>query len=187
MLEKKIVLSKASVVRLLACQALVIYNNGIILQKDIKEILKIINSYFILEFLNDENKKNNFNKLYKNNFIISLIEGIINNQVHIDSILEVVLRTYNTIENLLDTTRECFRLAIYELENFKDIGYEIIVNEYVDIIAELTNDPKETKFANAILEKLALQIRNIVKEEKIAQENVQRKKLTLKTNTDTVK
>lgn len=173
MLEEKTALSKASVIRLMACQALTIYNNTIVEDKDIDDILKDINEFFVKNyFLEEDQKTNNYKYLYKTDFLKDLVKNVIEKQEEIDEILDKFLKTYNTISNLLDTTRESFRLAIYELLYFKDIHYKIIVSEYVDIVAELTNDSKETKFFNAILEKIAIYLRE--------EENKAQKRGTLK-------
>ncbi len=154
-------ISRASVLRLIACQALCIYNNGIIIQKNFDEILKIINDNFIEVYLNEENsKRNNYKTLYKTKFIKELLTNVVSKQEEIDKVLVKELRNFNTIDNLLDTTRESFRLAIYEMLNFADVPAEVIINEYTDIIAELSNDTKETKFANKILDNLTQTIRH---------------------------
>lgn len=163
MLEKKELFFTNSLIRLMACQALCMYNNEYILQDNIDNILYNINEFFINEFFNSEKTK--YENLYKNKSLINLVHKILKNQKIIDQIIIKHLQSYNTIENLLDTTRECFRLAVYELLKFKDLKYEIIVSEYVDIIAELTNDAKETKFANNILERIALDLRHLNKTE----------------------
>lgn len=183
MLKEKLPLAKTSVVRLLSCQTLCIYNNDILPQKNVEDILNYINNHYIKIYFNEENStKNHYKNLYKTDFIKKIINGVIENQKEIDKILSKELRSYNTIENLLDTTRESFRLAIYEMQNFKDVATEIIINEYVDIIAEFTNDPKETKFANKVLENLATTIRNKTQRINTKKENQkkERKILSLK-------
>ena len=153
-------LSKTSVVRLMTCQALCIYNNDVSEEKNIEKILKNINVFFVKEhFVEIDNKTNNYEKLYKTDFTKNFLTNVIEKQKELDTVLDKFLKSYNTIENLLDTTRESFRMAIYELLYCKDVHYKVILSEYVDIVAELTNDEKETKFFNAILEKIALDLR----------------------------
>lgn len=153
-------LPKTSVVRLMSCQALCIYNSNVLEEKSIEKILKNINTFFIKEsFIEADGKTNNYSELYKTDFIVNFIKNVIEKQEEIDIILNKFLKTYNTIDNLLDTTRESFRLAIYELLYCKDVHYKVILSEYVDIVAELTNDEKETRFFNAIIEKIALDLR----------------------------
>ena len=167
MKETKPSLSRASVVRLISCQALCMLNDKLSDCKDLYEILENINEYYIKEFLGKENStKNDYKSLYKAEFLRNMLNDVISHISEIDEILKKEIRNFsNTIDNLLDTTRECFRLAIYEFKNFPDLADEIIISEYVDIIAEFTNDDNETKFANRFLENLAVKLRN--KEEKI--------------------
>ncbi len=168
MKETKPSLSRASVVRLISCQALCMLNDELSDCKNLYEILENINEYYVKEFLGKENStKNDYKSLYKAEFLINMLNDVISHILEIDEILKKEIRNFsNTIDNLLDTTRECFRLAIYEFKNFPDLADEIIINEYVDIIAEFTNDDNETKFANRFLENLAVKLRN--KEEKIS-------------------
>lgn len=171
-------LSKTSVVRLMTCQALCIYNSNIPDEKDIEKILKNINTYFVKDnFIEVDGKTNNYNGLYKTEFIRNFIKNVIEKQPEIDVILNKFLKGYNTIENLLDTTRESFRLAIYEMLYCKDVHYKVILSEYVDIVAELTNDDKETRFFNAIAEKIAAELRS---DEHVEQKEQKRNILKLK-------
>jgi hypothetical protein len=59
--------------------------------------------------------------------------------------------------------------------NFNDLAPEIIISEYVDIIAEFTNDDNETKFANKVLENLSIKLRN-KKEKNIDNKNSENNK-----------
>ena len=77
--------------------------------------------YFIENAFINEDKKNEYNRLYKNKFTVKLINDIINSQQQIDILLEEGLKGYNTIENLLDTTREGFRYAKHELQTYQEI------------------------------------------------------------------
>ena len=166
MKDAKPSLSRASVVRLMACQALCMYNDELSDCKNLNEILESINEYYVKDYLGKENPtKNDYKSLYKTEFIRNMLSNVVDQIKEIDDILEKETRNFNnTIENLLDTTRECFRLAIYEFQNFPELASEIIINEYVDIVAEFTNDTNETRFANRVLENLAVKLRN--KEEK---------------------
>lgn len=162
MKDTKRSLSRASVIRLIACQALCVFNDPISEYKDLNEILENINEYYVKEFLGKENStQNDYKSLYKTEFLKNILNNIIEQAQNIDEILGKEIRNFNnTIENLLDTTRECFRLAIYEFQNLPEVPTEIIINEYVDIVAEFTNDDNETKFANRVLEDLAVKLRN---------------------------
>ena len=177
--EKKLEPAKNSVLRLMACQALCVYDSDFCDNKDIKSILNDINSYYMKEeFMKTPESKTSYGDLYKSKFLIDFIKNIIKNFNEFDDIIEKELRNFtSTINNLLDTTKESFRLAVYELKNNIDTPTEIIINEYVDIIAELTNDKSETKFANKVLDNLANTIRNNTNKEER-----KRKVISLKTN-----
>lgn len=154
-------LSRASVVRLIACQALCVYNDKSLEFRNMSEILENINDYYIKEYLGKENStQNDYKTLYKTEFLNNMLTGLLKDEKKINEILEKEIRNFgNTIENLLDTTRECFKLAIYEMLNFVDLAPEIIINEYVDLVAEFTNDNNETRFANKVLENLSIKLR----------------------------
>ena len=126
------------------------------------------NDYYIKENFTLENSNTNYYKsLYKTDFLNNMLNDIIKNKEVLNDLLEKEIRNYNnTIENLLDTTRECFILAMYEMQNFSEVPTEVIINEYVDIVAEFTNDENETKFANRVLDNLAVKLRNKQEEKK---------------------
>lgn len=181
-------LSRASVVRLMACQALCIYNSNLNNEHDLNEILENINDYYIKEtFKSEDSTTNYYELLYKTDFLHNMLIAVIKSKDKINELLELEIRNYNnTVDNLLDTTRECFRLAIYEMQNLAEVPTEVIINEYVDIIAEFTNDENETKFANRVLENLAIKLRskpekkNIINESNKKQSH--RKIISLKNN-----
>lgn len=155
-------LSRASVVRLIACQALCMFDDKIVECKDLNEILKIINTHYIEEyFKKTSSSQNDYKTLYKTEFLKNMLNNIVKQIQNIDEILEKEIRNFNnTISNILDTTKQCFRLAVYEFQNIPEVPTEIIINEYVDIVAEFTNDDNEAKFANRVLENLAIKLRN---------------------------
>ena len=170
-------LSRASVVRLIACQALCVYNDKSLESQNMNEILESINDYYVKEYLGKENStQNDYKTLYKTEFLNNMLDGLLKDEEKINDILEKEIRNFsNTIENLLDTTRECFKLAIYEMLNFADLAPEIIISEYVDIVAEFTNDDNETKFANKVLENLSVKLRG-KKEKNIDNKNIENNK-----------
>lgn len=177
MSKAKLNLSRASVVRLIACQALCVYNDKSLESQNMNEILESINDYYVKEYLGKENStQNDYKTLYKTEFLNNMLTGLLKDEEKINEILEKEIRNFsNTIENLLDTTRECFKLAIYEMLNFIDLAPEIIISEYVDIVAEFTNDDNETKFANKVLENLSVKLRG-KKEKNIDNKNIENNK-----------
>ena len=180
-------LLKKSVARLLSCQALVMYYDKTIEDKNIDNILSTINEYYILENFNSSTGKNNYKNLFKHEFVKQLIEGTIKNQKEVDPIINKLLNKNDTTETLDTVLLQCFRLAAYELK-FSDLDKNIIINEYVDIVSEFYNGIY-INFANGILNNLALVIRDKVDINSIVDKNKKdvnvgrrRKVITLKKN-----
>lgn len=152
-------LSKRSLARLIACQALCMYYDKNNEDKNVNSILKAINSFFVEENFLDKNNKNKYKGLCEDQFTLGLVEGVINNPEKFDKIINELLQKQDTTENLDDIILQSFRLAGFELENYLEIDKNTITNEYVDIVAEFY-DGIYVKFANGILDNLANYIRD---------------------------
>lgn len=157
-------LSKRSLSRLMACQALCMYYDKNNENKDVNFILEAISQYYIKNTFLDKSKKNRYIDVKDSEFTINLINGVIDNYQEFDLIIEKFLQKQDTTQTLDDVILQSFRLATFELINHLDTDKNVIVNEYVDIVAEFYDGAYIT-FANGILDNIALYIRdNKIKE-----------------------
>ena len=160
--DSNINFSKRSLGRLTACQALCIYFNEIIDNKKIDSILFDINKNFIeKEFSSLET---DFKDVYSSEFVRKLIIGVIENKEEFDKIIKDNLNKKETLETMDEIARYSLSLAIYELKFSANTAKEVIINEYVDIVADFLSE-KEVKFINGILDNIALEIRGGKKKE----------------------
>lgn len=155
--NKGLILRK-SVARLIACQALCVYYNENNENKNIFDILSSINQYYIEDKFSDENGNCLYNKVFKSNFVHNLVKGVIVNSEKFDVIINDFLQKQDTTGTIDDVILQSFRLAIYELK-FTDTNKNVIVNEYVNIIAEFYDGIYIT-FSNGILDNIASYIRD---------------------------
>ena len=151
-------LSKRSVARFVACQALCMYFDKNNENKDINFILNAIGKYYLETNFLDKNNKNKYVDVKDDEFTINLIIGVIDYYEEFDIIIEKFLNKQDTVETLDDVILQSFRLAIFELKNYVDTDKNVIINEYVDIIAEFYEGVYVT-FANGILDNIALYLR----------------------------
>jgi N utilization substance protein B len=168
-------LSKKSLMRLIACQALCMYydiNND---DKDISNILKNINIYYMKSNFGE----NRYTNLHKKDFTIELVNGVIKNDKEYDTIINRFLDKQDTVETLDDVLLQSFRLAIFELQK-TTADKKVIINEYVDIVAEFYNKIY-VNFVNGILENIADEIRGENKKD-IKEKEQNRKRGILKLN-----
>lgn len=151
---------RRSVARLISCQALCMYYDSSVEDKNIDNILKYINDYYIKEQFKRDDGKIEFLDLYKNSFVKELINGVINNKEEIDVLINKLLNKTDTVETLEPVLLQCFRLAYFELQNY-DTKKENIIKEYVDIVAEFYND-NTINFANSLISNISAIIRDKV-------------------------
>lgn len=182
-----------SIGRLVACQALCVYYNENNEDKDILNILESVNEYYIAENFTNENKENLFKDVYSSEFVLNLVNGVLNNADEYDILINEFLQKQDTTGTIDEVLLQAFRLAIYELKN-TDIDKNIVVNEYTDIVAEFFDGIYIT-FANGILDNIATYIKTgekriiETKQEDIKKINIpkikhKRKTITLKINKD---
>ena len=160
---------RRSVARLISCQALHMYYDPSVEDKNIDNILKYINEYYVKENFKREDGKIEFLDLYKNKFVKELINGVIENKDEIDVLINKLLNKTDTTETLDSILLQCFRLSYFELKNY-EIKKENIIKEYVDIIAEFYND-NTINFANGLISNIASIIRDGINIETIINKN----------------
>ena len=84
-----------------------------------------------------------------------MINGVIDNQSQIDSIIENNLSSdwkFNRLDKIL---KAILRTAVYEISYKLNTPSKVIINEYIDITHSFYSQ-KEPEFINAILDKIAI-------------------------------
>ena len=110
--------------------------------------------------LDDDNIGSTPEKLKKPNheFMIQIIEGMWANRQTVDALINDRLNGEWTVPRLEAVLRAILRAGTYELDQVLDIPARVVVNEYVQI-ADAFFDGSEVKLANAVLDKLAHDLR----------------------------
>lgn len=151
-------LSKRSLARFIACQALCVYYDRNNEDRDINSLVDSIEYYFVRENFLQENGNNRYLDVGKNEFMLELIGGVIAQTTQLDDIINGLLNRQDTVEGLDDVILQCFRLAGFELLNHPQTDGGTIINEYVDIVAEFY-EGAYIGFANALLDSMAKLLR----------------------------
>lgn len=112
-----------------------IYQLDINKSKDIDSL----GTYFMTLEISDANKEK----------LKSRVKSFLDNLEKIDGILNVVLKDAR-LDRLSYIDRAILRLAIYEISIEKEIAYQIIINDIVEL-AKKYSDENSYKFINAIL------------------------------------
>lgn len=112
-------------------------------RKNRLEAVHFLYQYDLLELGSKENK--NINN--------ALCEGVIENIIEIDKIIEDSLESYS-LYRLSYIDRAIIRLATYEMK-YTDTAHQIIINEAIEITKELSDiDDKQFKFNNRVLDNI---------------------------------
>tara|TARA_Y100000994_G_scaffold244262_1_gene243836 strand:+ start:479 stop:928 length:450 start_codon:yes stop_codon:yes gene_type:complete len=83
------------------------------------------------------------------------INGVIDNQSQIDSIIKKNLSSNWRLNRLDKILKAILRAAVYEISYKLDTPSKVIINEYIDITHSFYSK-KEPEFVNAILDKIAI-------------------------------
>jgi len=88
----------------------------------------------------------------------AIVSGVVTDQLKLDPMIRAALTEDWPLSRLDSTLRAILRAGCWELKDRKDVPTAVIVSEYVDIAkAFYTED--EPKLVNAVLDRLARQIR----------------------------
>ncbi|WP_143314335.1 transcription antitermination factor NusB [Clostridium sp. HBUAS56017] len=85
-------------------------------------------------------------------YIREILEGIDNNKVQIDSIIEQNLQNWK-IERIAKINLTILRLAIFEMKYVDDVPGRVALNEGLEL-AKRYSDDKSVSFINAVLDKV---------------------------------
>ncbi|MDQ0319848.1 N utilization substance protein B [Pararhizobium capsulatum DSM 1112] len=92
----------------------------------------------------------------------SIVSGVVRDQRKLDPLIGTALQDDWALSRLDSTVRAILRAGTFELVERKDVPVAVIVTEYVEIARAFFED-EEPKLVNAILDRIARQIRTDVK------------------------
>ncbi|MGO4117791.1 transcription antitermination factor NusB [Rhizobium ruizarguesonis] len=92
----------------------------------------------------------------------SIVSGVVRDQVRLDPLIAAALQDDWALSRLDSTVRAILRAGVFELTDRKDVPVAVIVTEYVEI-AQAFFDDDEPKLVNAVLDRIAKQVRGEAK------------------------
>ena len=111
----------------------------------------------IINYYHDSEEDDQHRKIDEG-FLNKLVQGVCENIEEIDAKIISHLGDKWNIKRLGYVMRSILRVASFELMNFSDTPYKIIVSEFVDITGMFL-DEKEVGFINGILDVIAQEVR----------------------------
>jgi len=88
----------------------------------------------------------------------SIVSGVVRDQRQLDPMIGAALQDDWALSRLDSTVRAILRAGTFELKERKDVPVAVIVTEYVEI-AKAFFDDEEPKLVNAVLDRIAKQLR----------------------------
>ena len=88
----------------------------------------------------------------------AIVSGVVSDQTTLDPMIRQALTEDWPLSRLDSTLRAILRAGIWELKNKADVPTAVIVSEYVDI-AKAFYSEEEPKLVNAVLDRLAFELR----------------------------
>jgi N utilization substance protein B len=92
----------------------------------------------------------------------SIVSGVVRDQTKIDPMIRASLQDDWALSRLDSTVRAILRAGTFELTERKDVPVPVIVTEYVEIARAFFEDD-EPKLVNAVLDRIAKQVRSITR------------------------
>jgi len=88
----------------------------------------------------------------------SIVSGVVRDQRQLDPLIGTALQDDWALSRLDSTVRAILRAGTFELKERKDVPIAVIVTEYVEIAKAFFED-EEPKLVNAVLDRIAKQLR----------------------------
>jgi N utilization substance protein B len=88
----------------------------------------------------------------------SIVSGVVRDQRQLDPLIGTALQDDWALSRLDSTVRAILRAGTFELKERKDVPIAVIVTEYVEIAKAFFED-EEPKLVNAVLDRIARQLR----------------------------
>ncbi|MBW8300200.1 MAG: transcription antitermination factor NusB [Hydrogenophaga sp.] len=92
----------------------------------------------------------------------SIVAGVVRDQTVIDPMIAKALQDDWALSRIDSTVRAILRAGVFELLERKDVPVPVIVTEYVEIARAFFED-EEPKLVNAVLDRIAKQVRGPAK------------------------
>jgi N utilization substance protein B len=92
----------------------------------------------------------------------SIVSGVVREQKRLDPLIAAALQDDWALSRLDSTVRAILRAGVFEILERKDVPVAVIVTEYVEIAQAFFSDD-EPKLVNAVLDRIAKQIRGDAK------------------------
>ncbi|MBT9368375.1 transcription antitermination factor NusB [Rhizobium sp. CSW-27] len=92
----------------------------------------------------------------------SIVSGVVRDQTKIDPLVRATLQEGWPLSRLDSTLRAILRAGTFEILERKDVPVPVIVTEYVEI-AQAFFEGEEPKIVNAVLDRIAKQVRGDAK------------------------
>ncbi|MDM9619836.1 N utilization substance protein B [Rhizobium sp. AC44/96] len=92
----------------------------------------------------------------------SIVSGVVREQKRLDPLVASALQDDWALSRLDSTVRAILRAGVFELLERKDVPVAVIVTEYVEIAQAFFSDD-EPKLVNAVLDRIAKQVRGEAK------------------------
>ncbi|KQV82007.1 transcription antitermination factor NusB [Rhizobium sp. Root1220] len=92
----------------------------------------------------------------------SIVSGVVREQLRLDPLIASALQDDWALSRLDSTVRAILRAGVFELIERKDVPVAVIVTEYVEIAQAFFSDD-EPKLVNAVLDRIAKQVRGEAK------------------------
>lgn len=92
----------------------------------------------------------------------SIVSGVVREQKRLDPLVASALQDDWALSRLDSTVRAILRAGVFEIIERKDVPVAVIVTEYVEIAQAFFSDD-EPKLVNAVLDRIAKQIRGDAK------------------------
>ena len=91
-------------------------------------------------------------------FFSEVVSGVASSISELDPLLEKYMS--RSVESVDPVERSIIRIAAYEFINRLDVPYRVVLNEAINITKEFCAEKSHT-FVNAVLDKVAIEIRHI--------------------------
>ena len=88
-----------------------------------------------------------------------ILAGVVKDQKKLDPIIHDALQEDWPLSRIDSTLRAILRAGVYELIERKDVPVAVVVSEYLDVTQAFYDDGDEPKLVNAVLDRVARQVR----------------------------